>query len=252
MKFSICIESIFESFPFEGRVKLVHEIGFNTIELWDPSIKDLDKLKEECIKYNVSVALCALKANKRLNTETKDFINNFEESIPLVKKINCKKVICLTGEIEKGKTIEEQKSRIITNLKAAAKISEREDINIVLESLNSYVDHKDYFLDSSKLGFEIIKEVNHDRVKFLYDIYHMQIMEGNIISTIKNNINLIGHFHSAGIPGRHEHYIGELNYHGIINAIKETAYKGYFGLEYWPSIDNVKSLQEVVKYLGIQ
>ncbi len=254
MKYSICIEPLFEEIPFEDRVKLISEVGFNTIEFWDTANKDLDKLREECKKCNVSISVCTINnpwGNKRLHAETKDFIQNFEKTIPLLKKIKCNKVIMLTGELEKNKTPEEQKARIVFNLKEAAKIAESEKIDIVLEALNSYIDHKDYFLDSSKVGFEIIKEVNNERVKLLYDIYHMQIMEGNITSNVKNNIKLIGHFHSAGVPGRHELYSGELNYNNIINIIESTEYKQYFGLEYWPSIEDKESLLKTGEYLNI-
>ena len=253
MKYSICIEPLFENTPFEERVKIVSKIGFGAIEFWDPAEKDLDRLKEECEKYNISIAVCTVKdpwGKKRLNAPTKDFIKNLEESIPLLKKINCKKAIVLTGEIEKDKKIKEKKSRIIQSLKEASKIAESENIEIVLEALNSYVDHKDYLLDSSHMGFEIIKEVGSDKVKLLHDVYHMQIMEGNIISNIKDNIDLIGHFHSAGVPGRHELYSGELNYKNITAEIDNMGYKEYFGLEYWPSIDDNKSLFKIYKFLN--
>lgn len=99
------------------------------------------------------------------------------------------------------------------------------------------------------MGFDILKEVGSDRIKLLFDVYHMQIMEGNIISNIKENIDLIGHFHSAGVPGRHELYSGELNYKNIITAINDSGYKGHFGLEYWPSMDDLKSLRQTKKFL---
>ena len=252
MKYSICIEPIFNEFAFEDRVKFVKEIGFNTIEFWDPAEKNLDKLSEECNKYDVSISVCTLNnpwGNKRLNEETKVFVQDFEKTIPNLRIINCTKVILLTGEIEKGRSFEAQRSQILTNLKEAAKIAESENINIVLEALNSYVDHKEYFLDSSKLGFEIVKEVGSQKVKLLYDIYHMQIMEGNIISNIEKNIELIGHFHSAGVPGRHELYSGELNYKNILKAIDNTAYDEFFGIEYWPSINSEESLIKTIKFL---
>ena len=254
MKYSICIEPLFEDIPFEDRIKLVSKIGFKTIEFWDPGEKDLDIIKKNCNLHKVSISDCTLNnpwGNKRLNVDTEIFIANFEATIPMIKKINCNKVICLTGEIEKYKSIKDQRARVIANLKEASKIADREDIYIVLEALNSYVDHKDYFLDSSKLGFDIIKEVNHERVKLLYDIYHMQIMEGNIISTIKENIEFIGHFHSAGIPGRHELFTGEINYTNVLEAIENLGYTGYFGLEYWPSMDSTKSLIKTAKFLSI-
>jgi hydroxypyruvate isomerase len=253
MKYSICIEPVFNEFSFEDRVKMVNEIGFSTIEFWNPADKNLDKLREECIKYNMSISVCTMNdpwGNKRLNEETKIFIQNFEETIPNMRKINCNRVIVLTGEIEKDRSAESQRLQIVTNLKEAAKIAESENINIVLEALNSYVDHKDYFLNSSKLGFEIIKEIGSEKVKLLYDIYHMQIMEGNIISSIENNIELIGHFHSAGVPGRHELYSGELNYKNILKSIENTTFNEFFGIEYWPSVNSEESLVKTLKFLG--
>jgi hydroxypyruvate isomerase len=253
MKYSICIEPIFNELSFEDRVKSISEIGFKTIEFWDPADKNLDKLREECNKYNVSISICTLNnpwGSKRLHEETKVFIQSFEETIPNLRKINCSKVILLTGETEKDRSFESQRAQIVTNLKEAAKIAESENIDIVLESLNSYVDHKDYFLDSSKLGFEIIKEIGSGKVKLLYDIYHMQIMEGNIISSIEKNIELIGHFHSAGVPGRHELYSGELNYINILKAIDNTIYKEFFGIEYWPSTNSEESLIKTIKFLS--
>jgi hydroxypyruvate isomerase len=254
MEYSICIEPLFEEIPFEDRVKMVSEVGFNTIEFWDPEGKDLEKLKDECKKYNISIAICTVKnpwGDKRLNAPTKDFIKNLEETIPLLKKIDCKRAIVLAGEIEKDKSIASQKLHIIESLKEASKIAEDQNIELVLEALNSYVDHKGYFLDSSSLGFEIVKEVASSRIKLLYDIYHMQIMEGNIISNVKDNIGLIGHFHSAGVPGRHELTAGELNYKKIIEEIENAGYEGYFGLEYWPSVDDKESLIQTLKFLNL-
>ena len=253
MKYSICIEPLFEKVPFEERVKFVSEIGFEAIEFWDPGDKDLDKLNEECKKHKMQISVCTVNdpwGDKRLNAPTKDFIKNLENTIPLLRKINCRRAIVLTGETEKDRSLDFQRLHIIDSLKEASKIAEDQNIEIVLEALNSYVDHKDYFLDSSKSGFEIIREVASNRIKLLYDVYHMQIMEGNIISNIKDNIELIGHFHSAGIPRRHELYTGELNYKKIIEEIENSGYERYFGLEYWPSEDDKKSLIQTFNFLN--
>ncbi len=134
------------------------------------------------------------------------------------------------------------KSRIF--IKQASKIVEEGNIILVLEPLNTLVDHPGYFLDSAKEGAKIIREINHPNIRLLYDIYHMQIMEGNIISTIEKNVDIIGHFHAAGVPGRHELYLGELNYLNIIKRIDELGYEGYIGLEYFPSIDSEESLRK--------
>lgn len=126
----------------------------------------------------------------------------------------------------------------------------KEGVTVNMEALNSLVDHKGYYLDSSYMGFEIMKAVGCDNIKLLYDVYHMQIMEGNIIENVLKNIDLIGHFHSAGVPGRHEHFDGDNDYKNILKAINKTTYDRYFGLEYWPTYDHRKSLTDVKNYLS--
>jgi len=159
-------------------------------------------------------------------------------------------LIVLTGDNE-GKA-DSQKNILIENLKRVADIAIKENVTINIEPLNSLVDHKGYYLDSSYIGFEIIKSVGCDNVKLLYDVYHMQIMEGNIIQNITKNIDLIGHIHSAGVPGRIEPFNGENDYKAILNAIENSSYNRYFGLEYFPSYDSKTSLQDVKKYFEIR
>ncbi|MBA7497799.1 2-oxo-tetronate isomerase [subsurface metagenome] len=126
---------------------------------------------------------------------------------------------------------------------------EKEGFTLLLEPLNTYVDHPGYFLNSAKEGARIIRDINHPHIHLLYDVYHMQIMEGNVISTIEQNIDIIGHFHAAGVPGRGELYIGELNYPNIIKRIEGLGYEGCFGLEYFPSMDSEESLKSIKELL---
>ena len=112
------------------------------------------------------------------------------------------------------------------NLHLLAPAAEKAGITLLLEALNSLVDHKGYFLDTATAGFEIVREVGHPSVRLLYDIYHMQIMQGNVIETVQRNIGLIGHFHAAGVPGRHEVFGGELDYRHILDAIAAAGDRG--------------------------
>jgi len=123
-------------------------------------------------------------------------------------------------------------------------LAEDKGITICMELLNSKVDHKDYQCDRTWWGVEVVKRVNSPRVKLLYDIYHMQIMEGDIIRTIRNNIQYIGHFHTAGNPGRHElDSTQELNYKAIAQAIVDLGFTGYFSHEYSPVGDPLAGLE---------
>jgi hydroxypyruvate isomerase len=121
-----------------------------------------------------------------------------------------------------------------------------------MELLNSKVNHPDYQCDHTKWGVDVCKQVNSPRVKLLYDIYHMQIMEGDVIRTIKENIQWIGHFHTAGNPGRHEFDDSqELNYRGICQAIVATGYSGWLCHEYSPTKDALKSLEEAIRICDV-
>jgi hydroxypyruvate isomerase len=130
--------------------------------------------------------------------------------------------------------------------------AEDKGINLCMELLNSKVNHKDYMCDRTSWGVEVCKRVNSPRVKLLYDIYHMQIMEGDVIRTIRANIQWIAHFHTAGNPGRHElDATQELNYRPIAQAIVDTGYTGYLAHEYSPVGDPVKGLEEAVRICDV-
>jgi len=263
IKIGVCIETVFTELPYIERIERVAKIGFPGIEFWFHNRRfDGTNLLEE-MKDIEAIA----KVVKDLDLEVTDFVVNssegenggflvkpedrekylvrLKELIPLAHRLNCKKLITCTGNRVEGRSYEEQRKSIIDILRQASKIVEKEDIILVLEPLNTLIDHPGYFLDSAKEGAKIIREINHPNIRLLYDIYHMQIMEGNIISTIKENLDVISHFHAAGVPGRHELYSGELNYPNVIQRIDELDYIGYIGLEYFPSIDSEESLREI-------
>ena len=249
MKYSLCIEPVFEKVDFYDRIKLAAEAGFDAVEFWDPSDKDCARIGKLAQQEKLKVSICCLGDawGNRLNEDLSDVLENFKRALPKIKEIDCHAVIGLTGDLE-GR-VECQKNILIDNLKRLAEVAEKEKVTVCVEALNSINDHKGYYLDSSHVGFEIIKCVNSPYVKLLYDIYHMQIMEGNIIETIKKNIGHIGHFHSAGVPGRNEHQNGEVDYSNVQKAIENGGYDRYFGLEYWPTYDDKKSLADVLTYL---
>ena len=248
-RFSLCIEPILEKYDFYDRIKISKDLGLDAIEFWDPEDKDVSKIGAIAAQNDLDVAICCLKGawTNRLNFPASDVVNNVEESIKIAKEMGCSSLIGLSGDIE-GEA-DPQKNLLIENLKSISDLVVKNDITLNVEALNSLVDHKGYYLDSSYVGFEIIKSVGCPNIKLLYDVYHMQIMEGNIIENISKNIDLIGHFHSAGVPGRNEHFNGENDYHNILKTIDTTEYDKYFGLEYWSTYDDEKSISDVLKYL---
>ncbi|MDI6827825.1 MAG: TIM barrel protein [Armatimonadota bacterium] len=255
---SVCIEKLLTEFPFLERIGKAAELGYPAVEFWfagqnknneAAEYKAFEEIANACAKAGVSVV--AFVANSPdgsiggslIKPEDRDsYLRRLERVVELAKIVNCPMLITCTGNFQPEKSKEEQVQNIIGTLKEAAHIAESGGITLLLEPLNSLVNHPGYFLDSSALAAEIVKAVSHPNVKLLYDIYHMQIMEGNIIATIRKYIDIIGHFHSAGVPGRHELTSGELNYHDIIAEIDSLGYNGYFGLEYSPLLESVQSL----------
>jgi hydroxypyruvate isomerase len=167
----------------------------------------------------------------------------YREAIERAAAAGAPNVIALSGN-KRGIADEEGMDNTVTFLNKIKALAEDKNITVCLELLNSKVNHKDYQCDRTWWGVEVMKRVNSPRVKLLYDIYHMQIMEGDIIRTIRNNIQYIGHFHTAGNPGRHElDSTQELNYKAIAQAIVDLGFTGYFAHEYGPVGDPLAGLE---------
>lgn len=249
MKYSICIEPVFSEIPLHERIALVKECGADGIEFWDLSKHDLKQIGDAAQKAGLPVVGCGLSKMRkvRLNAPYAMVKDQVEASIAAGRALPCSTYIGLAGELECK--VDSQKSLLIETLKRLSGVLEKENVVLLIEALNSLYDHKGYYLDSSYVGFEIIKAVNSPFVKLLYDCYHMQLMEGNLVNSIQNNIDCIGHFHGAGVPGRHELQQGEIHYPFIVQAAEKAGYEGYFGLEYWPTYDHAQSLKDVLQYM---
>ena len=171
------------------------------------------------------------------------FVAGVKESCEAAKKVGASKLITQVGP-DTGARREFQHESIVKGLKAAAPICEDAGVTLMIEPLNTYFNHPGYYLWSAVEGFDIVREVKSDCVKVIYDIYHQQIMEGNIIPNITNNLDVIAHMHCAGHPGRHELQYGENDYKVIFAAADKAGYKGCMGLEYGPLLEPVESLNE--------
>jgi hydroxypyruvate isomerase len=176
-----------------------------------------------------------------------DLIKRYTEMIPKVAEAGYKQLICFSGA-KRGKDNETGWKNCVDGLKQIIPIAEKHKVVLVMELLNSKVNHHDYQCDNTPWGVELCKRLGSENFKLLYDIYHMQIDEGNVISTIKDNFKYISHYHTAGVPGRHElDDSQELYYPAIIKAIIGTGFKGYLAQEFIPSKKDVfKSLNEAV------
>jgi hydroxypyruvate isomerase len=180
-----------------------------------------------------------------------ELIASFETIFPKLKAAGLDKVICFSGN-RRGMSDEQGIENCAIALKKLMPSAEKHGVTMVMELLNSKVNHKDYMCDLTKWGVALCDKVGSERFKLLYDIYHMQIMEGDVIATIKKYHPYFGHYHTGGVPGRAEiDETQELNYPAIMKAIVDTGYKGYVGQEFIPKRDPLASLSQAVKICDI-
>jgi hydroxypyruvate isomerase len=173
-------------------------------------------------------------------------LNELERAIPLAAAHGVPNVITMFGN-RHGLSDDAGADNCITGLSKIKALAEEHRVTVCVELLNSRVDHKDYMGDRTAFGVRVMRGVGSPRVKLLYDIYHMQIMEGDVIRTIRDNREHIGHFHTGGVPGRHElDGTQELNYRAIATAIAETGFDGFVAHEFEPTRDPLISLREAV------
>ena len=173
-------------------------------------------------------------------------VRNFEKTIPRARAMQVPNVITFFGN-RHGMSDEEATANCIEGLNRVKGLAEENGVTICVELLNSKIDHKDYQGDHTAFGAEIIRAVASPRVKLLFDIYHMQIMEGDVIRTIRANRDIIGHFHTGGVPGRHElDDTQEINWRAVCRAIADGGFTGYLAHEFTPTRDPLTSLREAV------
>jgi len=249
MKLSLCINSATKDLSRPDAIRLAKKLGYQAVEFWEGGAPDFDPaaIKTALDETGLTVACNGFAAGLVDPATRPAFIESIKTSLKNAQLLNAKGIITITGDELKDVPRQQQHNSIIDGLKEAASLLDGTGICLLLEPLNPLVDHAGYYLATSAEAFEIVRKVNSPNVKVLFDIYHQQITEGNLISNIINNIDLIGHFHVAGNPGRGEPYLGEINYCEIFAAIDKTGYQGYAGLEFWPKSDMEESLKKCLE-----
>ena len=232
----------------EGLFKAAAEIGYAAAEMWDPG-DDFEEVVALAKNHHLAVAIFSGHKslpdglNKRSNHDRIE--SELRKSIDMAAKHGIPGLICFSGNRQPHMSELEAIEATADGLRRVAPYAERKGVNLNLELLNSKIDHPGYQCDHTAWGVAVCERVNSPRVKLLYDIYHMQIMEGDVIRTIRENIRWIGHFHTAGNPGRRDmDDTQELNYAGICRAIADTGYDLYVGHEFSPKGDPIEALRQ--------
>ena len=250
MRYCVPIPCFFGNMDFCDAVRTVAELGFDAAETYNWQNLDLDRVRETCQETGVELlSMCTTEFNMTDPTLRQRWLDGLEISTQAANRVGAKRLITQVGN-DTGAERKYQHDSIVAALKAAVPILESTGVTIMIEPLNTYVDHKGYYLWSSAEAFEIVREVNHPLVKVVYDIYHQQIMEGNIIPSITNNLDCIAHLHSAGHPGRIDLQFGENDYHVIFAAVDKAGYQGACGLEYRPTMPPKESLLKFRELYG--
>lgn len=247
MKASVCIEMIYTEFPFLDRIKIAAEQGFDAVEFWNWDNKDMPAIEKAVEAAGIEIATFQSNRGGTLinPSHRQEFIAGIRESLAMAEQMNTKKMFLLSDELGDDRSVkfqfphlteDEKHASVLEGLKELAPLAERAGVVLVLEPLNNLVDHAGYWLKRSQIGFELIRKVNSPNIRLLFDIYHQQVTEGNIIGNLTGNLDAIGHVHVADVPGRHQPGTGELNYANILDRLREAGYEGYVGLEFEPTI----------------
>jgi len=234
---------VFGKMTLESKCKVCVDLGLKGMDFIGPA--DWPILKKHGL---VCTMVMSGSLSKGLNRKENHALclSSMRKDIELAADAGFPNVICFSGN-RAGLSDDEGATNCVEGLKQVAAFAEEKKVSICMELLNSKRNHKDYQCDHTAWGADICRRVGSPRVKLLYDIYHMQIQEGDVIATIQENIQYIGHFHTAGVPGRNEiDESQELNYPAIMRAIVKLKYDGYVAHEYGPKRDPLESLKKAV------
>jgi len=251
-KLSVMLWTVFRDLPFEQRLEKVAEAGYRYVELvgeyenW--SADDFNRANAKRKELGISFDTTAGLKHGVCNPADRDaLLADLRRALDAMEKIDCPSIILLSGNVVPGMAREAQHQSCIDGLTAAAKQIDGKKIagnpvQLLLETIDPEENPK-YYLTSATEAFEVVKAVNHPQVKFLYDFFHEQIAEGNLIEKLEKNIQYVGVVHIADVPGRHEPGTGEINYQSIFRKLGELRYNGVAAMEFLPTADPVMKLR---------
>jgi len=268
MNYGVCLEMVFTDRPFLDRIQLVADAGFTFAEMWfgdlTPAKSAGDARKS---KQAAQIRAAAEKAGITMTNvvigspdggigsgltdaaRRPEWLQRTDATLAYCREANIGAAIVCTGNLVKGLSRAQMRQSVLDGLKATVERAKKAGITLLLEVLNDKIDHAGYFLTSFDEGAALCREVNSPWLKLLFDCYHMQIMEGDLTGHLRKNLDVIGHIHAAGHPGRHELWLGETNYPFLVRQLEAMGYQGVFALEYAPTLEPSESLRRTLAYL---
>jgi hydroxypyruvate isomerase len=260
MKYSICIENFYKDLSLEEKFFAARRDGFEYCEFWTWKNRNWGGVKKAIAASGIKIA--AFSGDDEYSLINPDenglYVEFLKESIAKAKEVHCRYLVIHSDALNKDGSAKEMDRPLSDEVKflnmykvleSIAPFAETEEVTLVLEPLNTRSGqpraHKNYFLDYPQPAFELTRQVGSDKVKVLYDIYHMQLMAGNVISTLEENIDQLGYIHLADVPGSHEPGTGELNHRNILKALDSMGYAGFVGFELLPSETDEKAFKAI-------
>ena len=255
MKMSVCIDILFFRQDFLPALQVVRDAGFQAYEMWSlgdhphdigARNKDLTAIAAEADRLGLACAACVGPFGDLTDAAGHEaFLKAFREDVAKAKILRCPTIIVNLGGAGEPTNPEGTTENAVRVLREAGKIAGDAGVVLALEPLNNRVDHKNSILAHAQDAFAIIDAVGSPHVRLLYDLYHQQIMDGNVTETVLANLDKIVHLHAAGVPGRHELSPGEFDYRYVLQRVADAGYKGYVGLEYGPTKPAAESLAQM-------
>ena len=235
MKISVCLDALCPQLPRTEAVHRLAELGVKNVEFWGWKGHDLAALKNACDECGTAVAgICTTSFELTRPQQRNAFLDGLRESIAAAKSIGCAALITQSGP-DTGEPRVRQAQSILDGLRAAAPLLEESGVTLLLEPLNRRRDHPDTYLESSQEAFELVSAVGSPNVKVLFDLYHQQVSEGDLLAHLLPHLDKVGHLHAAAVPGRSALLGGELDYPTLLRRIADAGYTACVGLEYFPT-----------------
>ncbi|MDR0885537.1 MAG: TIM barrel protein [Clostridiales Family XIII bacterium] len=256
---SVCIDALYTELPFIERFAAAQADGFDYIEFWGHDDKDIDAIERLVNEKHIKIS--GFNGDADLNlidpNQQKEYLEYLKKSLSIAQRIGSKSVTIHSNGLGDGGIVLNSYRELSTTLKTAAmydtllqcaQLAEQTGININLEPLNIISDHIGNFLNYTSDAADLTRLIGSDKLKILYDVYHMQLNEGNIAGNIDANVDQFGHIHIADTPGRHEPGTGEINYAFVFDYLENAGYTGLIGYELFPLTDTKTAVEAIMSY----